>query len=640
MSPQLRPRSASSPPPERSTWAPSLAAPVRSFLRAETGGAVALAVAAVLALLWANVPWPGHYEEVWHTELSLSLGGHELGTDLRHWVNEGLMTLFFLVVGLEAKRELDQGELRERARLVVPAVAALGGMAAAVGAYLALNAGGPGADGWAAAMSTDTALALGALALVTPAAAVRVRVFLLTMVVADDLLALAVIAVFFSEDVSFVALAVAVALFAVLVLLRFLPSGRGPAAVIVGVGMWLAMFESGVDPVISGLLIGLVATSYPPSRDDLERATELTRHFREQPTPELATAAQRSLAAAISPNDRLQHGLHPWTTYVIVPLFALANAGIAIDGQLLRDAATSTVTLGILLGYVVGKPVGIVAGAFLASRPRFGGYRPSVTWPIIGGAGGAAGVGFTVSLLIANLALEGSLLDEAKVGILATAILSPIVAWTMFALYRRIPEERLAPQLGRVAESLVDLTADVDPELDHVRGDPDAEVTVVEYADFECPFCGRAEPAIRALLEAEAGEGLRYVFRHLPLPDVHPRAQLAAEAAEAAGAQGAFWEMHDRLYEHQDELAPKELRRHAEALGLDGERFLEDLRSGRFRARVRRDVDSADESGVSGTPTFFINGRRHHGVYDAASLEQAVRSARMRARSRRLVEGD
>jgi protein-disulfide isomerase len=413
---------------------------------------------------------------------------------------------------------------------------------------------------------------------------------------------------------------------------------RTPLAVGVGIGVWFAMFRSGVDPVISGLAIGLVTSAYPPNRDDLERATELTRSFREQPTPELAAAAQRSLASAISPNDRLQHNLHPWTTYVIVPLFALANAGIVLNGDALSAAAGSSVTLGILVGYVVGKPVGVVGAAWLASRRVFGGSRPAITWPVLTGAGAAAGVGFTVSLLIANLAFEGELLDQAKIGILASALVSPVLALLAFQITKRLPDNLRARQLGAVAEQLVDLADDVDPERDHVRGDPDAIVTVVEYADFECPYCGRAEPTIRELMAHAGDDHLRYVFRHLPLADVHPNAQLAAEASEAAGAQGRFWEMHDRLYEHQDALSPKELVGHAQALGLDVARFTDDLRQRRWLSRIQRDVDGADESGVSGTPTFFVNGRRHHGVYDIDALRMAVRTAKMRAKSARLAE--
>jgi Na+/H+ antiporter NhaA len=614
----------SGPAAGRTAWARNLGAPVRDFLSTETGGAVVLVSAVVAALLWANSPWPDSYTSAWETRLTISLGGHALGAELREWVNQGLMTLFFLVVGLEAKRELDLGELRQRTRIAIPVVCALGGMATAVAVYLAINAGGDGAQGWGAVMSTDTALALGTLALVARGRATRLRVFLLTLVVIDDLAALLVIAFAYTSSVSFVALAIALGLFGVLGALRWAGHWRGPAAVITGVGIWLALFESGVDPVIAGLAIGLVTSAYPPQRDSLERATEQARSFREQPTPQLAASAQRSLAAAISPNERIQFRLHPWTSFVIVPLFALANAGIHVDGALLRAALTSPVTIGIVAGYVVGKPLGVATAAWLATR---GGTRLTVTWPGLVGAAAAAGVGFTVSLLIVGLAFTGERLEEAKLGVLASAILSPLAAFAVFQLTARLPERMRARQLAGRAEQLVDLAEDVDPARDHIRGRLDAPVTLVEYGDFECPYCGEAEPIVRELLTAYEDD-LRYVFRHLPLADVHPFAQTAAEAAEAAAAQDEFWAMHDRLLTHQDELSPANLLRHAEEIGLDVDRFAEDLRQRRFAPRVAVDVASADASGVSGTPTFFINGRRHHGVYDGETLAAAVRAAR------------
>ena len=617
----------------RTAWARNVGAPVRDFLRTESGGAAMLVGAVVVALLWANSPWPDSYESVWRTKLAISLGPHSLSADLREWVNQGLMTLFFLVVGLEAKREVDLGELRERQRIAIPVIAALGGMAGAVGLYLALNAGGPGSAGWGAAMSTDTALALGVLALVAPSGATRLRVFLLTLVVVDDLVALVVIAVAYTHQVSMVALVVAVALFVGLVGLRYV-SGRwrAGAAWVIAVGMWVAMFESGIDPIIVGLAAGLVTSAYPPARDDLERATAQARQFREQPTPELAYEAQRSLTGAISANERLQYRLHPWTSFVVVPLFALANAGIQIDGGLLRAALASTVTLGIVLAYVVGKPLGIVGASWLATRPALGGASLAVTWPGLFGAGAAAGIGFTVSLLIAGLAFApgSGRLDQAKLGLLAAAIISPLVSAAIARFIARMPAAVRARQLGRTAAELVDLADDVDPDRDHVRGRDDAPVTLVEYANFECPYCGRAEPTIRELL-AENGDDLRYVFRHLPLADVHPHAQMAAEATEAAHAQGAFWEMHDLLFAHQGDLTPRDLRSYAEQLGLDVGRFVDDLRRRRYAPRVNADIASADASGVSGTPSFFINGRRHHGVYDVAALSAAVHAARAMA---------
>jgi Na+/H+ antiporter NhaA len=611
----------------RTAWARNVGAPVRDFLRTESGGAAMLVVAAVAALIWANSPWPDSYESVWRTKLAITLGNHGLATDLRHWINEGLMTLFFLVVGLEAKRELDMGELRERSRIAIPVIAALGGMAASIGVYLALNAGGTGARGWGAAMSTDTALALGVLALVAPTGATRLRVFLLTLVVIDDLAALLVISVVYTDTISMVALTVAVALFAVLISLRYVDSRwRSSAAVVVGIAIWIAMFKSGIDPITVGLAIGLVTSAYPPGRDDLERATREAREFREQPTPELAYSAQRSLTAAISPNERIQYRLHPWTSFIVVPLFALANAGIHIDGGLLRAAVSSPVTMGILAGYVVGKPLGIAGASWLGTRRALGGARLAVTWPGLFGAGAAAGIGFTVSLLIAGLAFAGGpLLDQAKLGVLGAAVVSPLISWLIAQVIVRMPAAVRARQLGRTAAQLIDLADEVDPERDHIRGPDDAPVTIVEYANFECPYCGRAEPMIRELLAEN--DDLRYVFRHLPLADVHPHAQLAAEATEAAYAQGAFWELHDLLFAHQGDLTPRDLRRYAEQLDLDVERFADDLRRRRYAPRVAADIASADASGVSGTPSFFINGRRHHGVYNAQALGAAVRAA-------------
>jgi Na+/H+ antiporter NhaA len=617
---------------ERTAWARNVAAPVRDFLSTESGSAIALLAATVAALLWANSPWSSSYESVWTTKLSIQLGGDGISLELREWVNQGLMTLFFLVVGLEAKRELDLGALRERQRLALPVIAALGGMAAAVLIYLAFNAGGPGARGWGAAMSTDTAFALGVLALVARGAE-RLRVRLLTILVIDDLVALMVIATVYTEDVELVPLALAGGFFVALIGLRYAPATwRLPVAVIIGAAVWVALLKSGIDPVIAGLAIGLVTSAYPPARSDLERVTELTRSFREQPTPELARSAQLGVTSAISPNERLQYRLHPWTSYVIVPLFALANAGIDVDGNLLSDALTSPITLGIVLGYVVGKPVGVVAAIWLASRPAVGGLQRSLGWPSIVGGGVVAGIGFTVSLLIAGLAFDGQQLAEAKLGVLVAAVLATLFSWAVFRMIRLMPESLRARQFAGTADELLDLSDDVDEELDHVRGPNDAPVTLVEYGDYECPYCGRAEVVIRELLDS-FGDDLRYVWRQLPLNDVHSHAQMAAEAAEAAGAQGSFWEMHDRLLADQDELTAPDLTRHARELGLDVDRFWDDLRRREHASRVDRDVTSADSSGVVGTPTFFINGRRHRGAYDVETLTKAVQAARARARA-------
>jgi Na+/H+ antiporter NhaA len=610
------------------SWPRGLAAPVRDFLTDETAGAVILLGAALAAVIWANSPWPHSYEDVWTTTLSVRVGDMAIAQDLRHWVNDGLMTLYFLVLGLEAKRELAIGELRDRRRAAVPLAAALGGMALPVAIYLAFNAGGSGRQGWGAAMSTDTAFALGALALAAPAST-RLRVRLLTVTVFDDLVALVVIAVAYSSDVSVIPLVAGIGLLAALAAVRHLPNALHPPATgILGVALWVSLYEAHVDPVVAGLAIGLATSAFAPRRPDLEGALELVRSFREQPTPARARTAQRRVASAISPNDRLEHRLHPWTSFLVVPLFALANAGIHLDGDLLGRGARSPITLGILFGYVIGKPIGIMFAANVAFRLRIG--PRALSQPAIVGVGVVAGIGFTVALLISSLAFTGRALEEAKLGILATTVIASVGGWCAFRLIARLPPSVRARQLAGTVDDLVDLADDVDPARDHVRGADDAPVTLVEYGDYECGYCGQAEVVVRELLR-QFDDDLRYVWRHLPLSDVHPHAQLAAEAAEAAGGQGAFWAMHDRLISHQDELRPSDLRRYAVELGLDADRFWDELGRHVYRQRVGDDVASADAGGAAGTPSFFVNGRRHDGAYDIATLSATVRAARARA---------
>jgi Na+/H+ antiporter NhaA len=583
-----------------------------------------LLAATVAALVWVNVD-ASSYNSLWQTTLSIDVGGRGVALDLRHWVNSGLMTLFFFVVGLEARREFDLGELRERRRFALPLLAGIGGMAVAVAIYLAFNAGRSSAGGWGIAMSTDTAFALGLLALVGPRFPDRLRAWMLTVVVVDDIVALVVIATVYTETLDVVPLLAAVALFGAVLGARSLGVRAGLVFAVLGSAAWVALLKSGVEPVVIGLAMGLLAYAYPAPRSSLERATERFREFREQPTAELARAAGVELRSATSVNERLQRQFHPWTSYAIVPLFALANAGIPIDGGFLADGFTSPITLGILFGYVVGKPVGILGCSWLLTRLSRRRLRPPVGWAAVAGGGTIAGIGFTVALLVATLAFGGRQLEEAKLGILSAALGAALITWLLFRATALLPRRlRIRALLGS-AQPLIDLYIDPDPERDHVRGPLESLVTVVEYGDFECPYCGQAEPVVRELLR-EFGD-VRYIWRHLPLNDVHPRAQLAAEAAEAASEQGAFWEMHDLLLSHQDALRPDDLIGYAEQLGLDVERFTNDLREHAGTTRVAEDVDSADLSGVSGTPTFFINGRRHHGAYDIAALSAAVRAA-------------
>jgi Na+/H+ antiporter NhaA/glutaredoxin len=515
--------------------------------------------------------------------------------------------------------------------VTLPFLAGLGGMFVPIAIFLAFNAGRPTAHGWGAAMSTDTAFALGALALAGGSRLPdRVRTYLLTFSVVDDLLGLAVIAIFYSSHVHWVPLLIGAVLLAADGVMTRRGIRNAPAYLVIGVAAWVAFWESGVDPIVAGLVIGLLTCAYPAGRENLEQATDTFRLFREQPTARLAFEAREVVRRTISPNERLQERYHVWTSYVIVPLFALANTDIRFSWSFLAHAYTAPATLGIMVGYVVGKPVGTAGTAWLVSKVTRRRLAPPVGWGAVLGAGTVAGIGFTVSFLIISLAFRGPQLAEAKLGVLTGAIIATLLTWAVFhGLNKLSPRTRLRALLG-TATTLTDLAVPVDPERDHIRGTKeDALVTLVEYGDFECPYCGQAEPAIRGVMREN--DQLRFVFRHLPLTDVHPHAQLAAEASEAAAVQGAFWEMHDMLIDHQGALTFRDVVGYAETIGIDAERFATDLRKHTGAYRIAEDIDSADLATVSGTPTFFINGSRYYGAYDLATLKQAIHTAKARA---------
>ncbi|MET0607404.1 MAG: Na+/H+ antiporter NhaA, partial [Gaiellaceae bacterium] len=454
----------------RTAWARNLETPLRMFLRTESGSAMVLLAGVAAALIWANADLDS-YTHVWErTTLSIQLGGTGLSHTLRYWVNSGLMTFFFFVIGLEARREFDLGELRERRRTALPLAAGIGGMVVPIAIYLAFNAGGSAAHAWGTAMSTDTAFALGLLALVGARFPFRLRAFMLTFSVVDDVAALVVIATAYASGVDGWALLEALGIYAVVVLLARARVTRAPVYTVLGVAGWIALSHSGVDPIVIGLAMGLLTWAAPAARSDLERATDLFRLFREQPTPELARTAATGVTAAISPNERLQLLFHPWTSYVIVPLFALANAGIAIDAAFLGRAFTSPVTLGILVGYVAGKPIGILGASYLVTILSRGRLRPPVGWAALVGGGATAGMGFTVSLLIADLALEGDQLAQAKAGILSTGVAASLLTWLVIRATALLHGQRRLRALLGSTEPIVDLAVPIDPGRDHIRG--------------------------------------------------------------------------------------------------------------------------------------------------------------------------
>ncbi|MCF6743718.1 Na+/H+ antiporter NhaA [Blastococcus sp. KM273128] len=593
-----------------------LSGPLRRYLATEAGSASLLLAATLSALAWANSPWSASYEALWHAEASLSVGGWALSMDLEHWVNDGLIALFFFVIGLEVRREFSIGELTNRRRATIPALAAIGGLTVPAVLYLLMVPEGEAARGWGVVIGTDTAFMLGALAVVGPTFATQLRVFLLTLTVIDDIVAVSVIGLFYSGALDVLPLLLMVALGALLALLSRLAVWRAWPFVMIALLLWLATLEAGLHASVAGMLGGLLVAARSPAREAVEGAAHRFRAFRQSPMVDVGRSARRGLQQAISVNERLQAVLHPWTGYVIVPLFAFANAGVDLRGGVLSEALSSAVTWGVASALVIGKVVGIGLTALAAVRLGLGRLPQGVAPGHVMGGGALCGIGFTVSLLIAGLAFDDpALQDQATVGVFLAALLATTLGWSIFrATARRGQTDADLPRF---------LDRDVDPGIDHVAGPADAPLTLVEYGDFECPFCARTTGVTRELRD-RFGPRLRYVFRHLPLTDVHPNAELAARAAVAAAAQGRFWEMHDQLFLHQDQLDFEDLAGYAADLDLDVERFLRDLDDEATAARIRADVASAEASGARGTPTFFVNGRRHVGPHDAQTLTEAL----------------
>ncbi len=596
---------------------------VRGVRTSETLAAGFLLGATVIALLWANSPFGETYQAFWHTELSISIGEHGIALDLAEWVNDALMALFFFVVGLEVKREFAMGELTDRSRASVPIVAALAGLALPAVLFLLINPSGEAAGAWGVVISTDTAFVVGALAVIGPRKAVRLRIFLLTLAIADDIGALAVIAVFYTDDLNVVPLLCAAVGLALIALLRRLAVWRGVGYFVVAVATWVAFYESGVHPTLAGVMIALILPVYPPRRREVERASDLTRAFRQSPNPEYARAARLGLDQAVSVNERLMRLYQPYTAFIIVPVFALANAGVVLSADTLSAAATSPLTWGIVVGLSMGKLIGITTATAIFVRSKPSALAPGLTLSHIAGGAALSGIGFTISLFIVDLALDDELLaDEARVGVLAASVIAATIGWLLFRIDARIhpPGHDTSHRLLRP----------VDAKRDHIRGPIDAPLTVVEYGDFECPFCSKATGSIREVRQ-HFGDDIRYVFRHLPLDEHHPHARYAAQASEAAAAQGKFWEMADVLFDHSDALETDDIDRYAEQLGLDMDKFEDDLRTGDFVNRVEDDELDAAGSDVEGTPTFYL-GRgdkdlaRHTGPFDAASLIRALQS--------------
>src|SRR5688500_1750189 len=407
---------------------PTLSPSSRLYMGTEAGGSALLLAATLLALAWANSPWSAAYDAFWSTPASIGAGDLTLSLDLRHWVNDAAMALFFLVVGLEVTREVTTGELRDRRNLTAPALGALGGLVAPALIYLAFNPSGPASAGWGIVMSTDTAFVLGVLALFGPRCPDRMRLFLLTLAIVDDIGAISVMALFYSGELHVPALLVSACLIAVLVGLRWAGVWRLTPYVVTGIALWLAVHESGVHGTLAGVVLGLLLPSRPADPEDVERTGTYGRALIEQPDAERARLAGLAVAATVSANARLLHHLHRWTAYLVVPVFGLANAGVPLDAETLRTALTSPVTIGVCVALVVGNAIGIAAGAAAALRTGWGVLPGGVRWSHLMAGATLAGIGFTISLFIADLAFDDERLrEQATIGVLAGSVTAAVV---------------------------------------------------------------------------------------------------------------------------------------------------------------------------------------------------------------------
>ena len=399
---------------------------MREFLATEASGGIVLLGATLAALAWANSPWQDSYRSFWSLNLSVELGGYAIDGALRLWVNEGLMTIFFLVVGLEIRRELSSGELRDRGRAALPVFAAAGGMVVPALLYLAVNTDGPGSRGWGIPMATDIAFALGVVALLGRRVPASLRLFLLTLAVADDLGALVILVAFYSPDVSMRAFVVAVVLVLLIVVLKRVGVRWTPLFVLVGIAIWLALHEAGVNPTLAGVAMGLLAPVVPALP---EHAVATVRHeLADVSSVNAARDTARLAREAVSVVEWLEHVLHPWASHVVVPVFALANVGIVIGSDLIDATSTSPVALGVLLGKLVGKSLGITAFTFVACRLGLGALPVGVSWRQIAGIGAVAGIGFTVSLFFVDLSFaDPDLQDEAKLAVLVASVAAAVL---------------------------------------------------------------------------------------------------------------------------------------------------------------------------------------------------------------------
>jgi len=581
--------------------------------RADTVAALVLAGATIAALIWANTGTS--YDAFWSLKAGLNFGDIRLSLSLGTWVNDALMALFFFSVGLDVRRELSIGELRQRERAVLPVCAALGGLLVPAAIFLLINAGTEGAVAWGAVISTDTAFAVGMLALVGPRHVPRLRVFLLTLAVVDDIGALSVIAFFYTETLNVVALVAAALGLITIWLLQRAKVWRVTPYLVAGMATWFAVFASGVHSTLAGVLVALLIPVYPTRQRDVETASRVVHLFRQAPRPRMARVARSVIDRSVPMNQRLGDVLPPYVNFVVVPLFALSNAGVHLSGQMLSAALTSTLTWGIVAGLVLGKLVGITAASRIVLHLLPAARAPGLDFPRVLGIGSLSGMGFTISLLVVGIALPPSQLqDEARVGVLLASVVALLLAWLVFSIGERV--RPLPAPAGKT------LQRPIDPTRDHLRGPAQAASSIVVYAAMG-PLYRQVTAEVLREVEQRLGAGLTLVFRHHAVTDDDVAAALLLEAA---AAQGRFWDLYDELTSRQaPETDDMDLEELAGKVGLDAERYLHDVHTGAQLSRVEDDNLDAEAAGLPERPTLYLDGRRLEGPANSWYITTVLR---------------
>ena len=538
---------------------------------------------------------------------------------LQHWINDGLMMMFFFLVSLEVKHDFVMGELREWRRASVPVVAAVAGLIVPALIFYAFNAGTDDADAWGVVISTDTAFVMGILAVFGNRLPVQLRAFLVTLAVVDDVGSLLVIATVYTERISFVPLIGVVVIAALLFLVQRARVYRSSVYIAAGATLWLLFLASGVHATIAGVVLGLLLPVFPPERSEVLRAEELTHHFRRTPVASTGSAAVIGILRSVSINERMQLALAPIVNLIVVPVFALSNAGVIISGETLQHAFKSPLTWGIIAGLVGGKYLGVFGASIIATKLRIGELAQCLAYRHINAGSMLTGIGFTISLFIIDLAIKDETAQsDARIGVLTASILAAIIGMVALVLTAAY-DARHAPERTRLNRS-------IDPKRDHILGDPNAPLTLVEYAQLG----GVDDTTVEEVVRDYFGDDLRFVFRHNPMGD--EAAERAAEALEAVHAQSpelfnyARTEL-SRLCE-DEELDSRVIRRAAVDVGSNLPRLEKDMRQRTYLSRVHDDADDALGMGLTSTPTFFIGDEIYEGPIESNAIIAALEATR------------